>query len=102
MAIKMFSGIRTSDRIFVGATLVVALGLAAPGRDEPCPYGCVFENKNAGSCQHLLGGVNRPAVHLALNCKWICMGMTISETVNMALFYYKYRNFMKMQRKFRQ
>jgi len=39
-------------------------------------------------CQHLSGGVNRPAVHLARNCEWLCMGIDIIWTVNMALFYY--------------
>jgi hypothetical protein len=45
--------------------------------------------KNAGGCQHFQGGVNRPAVHLALNCKrGLHMGIDM-DGVNMRLFYYK-------------
>ena len=45
--------------------------------------------------QHFQGGVNRPAVHLALNCK--CkpdMGIDM-DGINMLLFYYKVGCFSK-------
>ena len=47
-------------------------------------------NETAGFRQQGKGGVNRPAVHLARNCEWLCMGIDIIWTVNMALFYYKH------------
>jgi hypothetical protein len=52
-------------------------------------------NKKAGIRQQHRGGMNRPAVHLAQNCKWNCMDMTIMATLDniclllILLFYYK-------------
>jgi hypothetical protein len=46
--------------------------------------------KTAGSRQqHLVGGMNRSAVHLALNCKWDCIDMTMLNNLVIAIFYYK-------------
>jgi hypothetical protein len=48
--------------------------------------------------QHFQGGVNRPAVHLALNCKRKIDMRIDMDGVNMLLFYYKVNGFFKFHK----